>query len=1228
MDETRHDPESDFERLLADCIERIGRDGLTALAAVQRAHPEFAARLADRIDALRTSGLLPVAEAGGAILCGQFRVVGTLGRGAMGVVYLADPLEGGARVAVKVCSFAGGDPQRARERFLREARAAMRLDHPHIVPVLAVVEEGDAVFLVMEAVEGATLAEVLAEVRAEGTAPGALGVDHLVAALARCRPAAAVDAEAFGRTWVEAVCRILRDIARALHHVHSHGIVHRDVKPANILLDAQGRALLFDLGLARIEQDPALTRSGEFAGSPYYAAPEQVAGRRGAIDARTDVYALGVTLYESLALRVPFEADEPAVLFRRIATDDPPPLVERSPLVPSDLAVVCATALEKDAARRYATAAAFAEDLDSLLHLRPIVARAPGPLRRVLRSLRRRPAAAAALGLLGVLSIGGPLVLVDFNRRIAAERDEATRAAADYRREAERNLEVSEFWEELVVDLDASADESTRAAALEILRRGATWVGSERLEQPLSRALVLETLGRVHVQLGRAADALPLFDQALALRTGELSERHVETATALYHLARTHLELDHRGDARALAERAIAAFCAAGESAHGLVAQSLLVLADLDLREGAPQAARERCTAVLNLLRDGDDQAIRADALERLGAAAVATGDAEAAGAALAESLEQRRGARRPSMRSTATALALLARSRELAGDPASARELYREALGLRRRAFGDVHPAIAEILAALVPLLQGADDASPEASAFAGRCLLLLARNEAAGGADPLPVLDAAIARLRHGGPAGHADLAAALMEAGAAHLAAERVDDAEQAAARAIEVAVNGDVSGVVAVRGMTLLGDAALRRGDDEDAAYWFARALVDLDGDPSSTPGQRAAALLRIGEVRRRLGQPTADLERRAALLVLDPPPMVTPLLLDLDPTYPLRRGPPAAIAAYDQEFQRGITALQAGRPEQAIACFERCLELLPGVPICSYNIACAQLARGDRTAAQQALTRAVDHGFGFRSSDVALLDSDSDLVPLRGTPEFGVLQARVAMAREQAAIAAAEPECFVPAAAARHAALLVVVHRHGVTKESVVAGEWREVAQRLGMVLIAPSGPYRAVGGDTAEGGMTWVEDLARYERRAWLDDRPVVDAIAAARARFRIDPARVYLAGEGLGGIIAFDVAMRAPSSFGGVLLHHATVHLPLARDHASALRSAGLRLVVVPEADRFIEGLAGSPAPPEHADELARVAASLGVDARVVPVGPRRPVDRLIEGMSLLLER
>ncbi len=333
-----------------------------------------------RLPPLRlTEGLEP-----GTVL-GDYELVRRLGMGGMGVVFEARQRNVlGRPVAVKVLRNAFETEELSR-RFRREVAAVAELDHPGIVPVVDARVDGGTPYYVMKFVEGVSAAALVRELKDGARVP------------AETRPARRF-IEQGARGWI---ARIGLQVAEALQYAHEHGFVHRDVKPGNVLLTPRGRAVLVDFGLVAAVGEERLTLTGEFVGTLGYASPEQVRGEE--LDARSDVYSLGATLHELLALERPFGNCTHSELLQRLERGDPPRLGKH---VPSDLRTIVSCALARTSARRYASAGALAADLRAFLSGQPIRARPAGWSEGILRAVRRHPLLfAAAAGVL--VALGG-----------------------------------------------------------------------------------------------------------------------------------------------------------------------------------------------------------------------------------------------------------------------------------------------------------------------------------------------------------------------------------------------------------------------------------------------------------------------------------------------------------------------------------------------------------------------------------------------------------------------------------------------------------------------------------------------------------------------------------------------------------------------------------------------------------------------------------------------------
>ncbi|GEM_PF-4110888 len=354
-------------------------------------------------------------SAGGAsdlpVTIGKYAILSRLGKGGMGTVYKALDPTLRRPVALKTMDLpVSCDRELMAARFLREVQAVARLRHPGIVPVHEQGETEGTLYYTMDFIEGKSFAEALRD----GTlrAPSAHGQAGPPSADAPTVPAGEGSAprpvRCPGGLPREGALAVLVQVGQALGYAHLQGIVHRDVKPLNVLLDRDGRAFVSDFGLAKdMTASFELTQTGDVAGSPYYMSPEQSSGRMKDVTPASDVFALGVMLYEVLTGTHPFTGDSRIEILRRIQEEEAALPTRVAADIPRDLETICLKALEKDPARRYPTGKEFAEDLQRFLGGEAIEARPPSRLERVRRSLRKRP---MLRGVLASLLVAGLVI--------------------------------------------------------------------------------------------------------------------------------------------------------------------------------------------------------------------------------------------------------------------------------------------------------------------------------------------------------------------------------------------------------------------------------------------------------------------------------------------------------------------------------------------------------------------------------------------------------------------------------------------------------------------------------------------------------------------------------------------------------------------------------------------------------------------------------------------------
>ena len=399
-------------------------------------------------------------------LLGDFEVLGELGRGGMGIVYRARQVSLGREVALKVLPDYARHGRIAVQRFRAEAQAAARLHHTNIVPIYAQGDYAGHFYYAMELIDGLSLDAVIhgRPERAMGATPAASPPTY------------------------RHVAALLADVADALECAHQHGVIHRDVKPHNLLLSTNNRLHLTDFGLARLTDAPHLTLSGELMGTPAYLSPEQVRGDCDGVDHRTDVYSLGVTLYELLTRRRPFEGGARAEILHRICTEAPARPRRLDPCIPVELETICMRAIEKAPGRRHPTAAVLAEDLRRFAEGRPILSRRPTVFTKAGRWVgRHRTATATAAVVLAIVILSGGFL---WSARAARQREASGLLQRAYEQLAYVDYRIPQLVEADVsraAALGANKADSRVVEALVCLARGDESGAIARLEQALLR---------------------------------------------------------------------------------------------------------------------------------------------------------------------------------------------------------------------------------------------------------------------------------------------------------------------------------------------------------------------------------------------------------------------------------------------------------------------------------------------------------------------------------------------------------------------------------------------------------------------------------------------------------------------------------------------------------------------------------------------------------------------
>ncbi|HTD52627.1 MAG TPA: serine/threonine-protein kinase, partial [Thermoanaerobaculia bacterium] len=615
---------------------------------------------------------------------GGFRILSKLGEGGMGIVFEAEQKNPSRRVALKVVRGGHFVDESYLRMFRREAETLARLVHPNIAAIYEVgrTEDGQQ-FFTMELVHGQTLGAYVRD---------RLGGGHP------------------NREQLRERLRLFDTICRAVNYAHQRGVIHRDLKPSNIVVTASGDVKILDFGLARItDADVAvatvMTEVGSIWGTLPYISPEQARGDSRYIDLRTDVYSLGVVLYELLSGGYPYETQTVSMVQALLAVSEAQPRAlkkaEGGEAIAADLQTIVGKALEKEPDRRYQSAAAFAEDVERYLASQPILAHPPSTIYQLRKLVARHKLSFAAAAGIGVLLVALAVTMVVQGERVRRERDRAESEAA-------KASAINGFLKDALGAADPWSKGSRNVTLLDALRQAQAKAHAAFLHQPLVEAAVLQTIGVTFANLAEYAEAEKALRKALDLRVTAAGRKSAEAAESLAAIGTMYLPQGKVDEGEKAAREALEITRGLHDAKSVEVAAAMNLLADVLRMKGKFPEARSLAEGALRISRAPDVRTAKAksgtldsrrveiDSLRVLGGVALDQDDHKREEAIMRERLALARALHPDRHPEISEALDDYGVALTNVGDFPGAERAFLEAIEIETAVLGEDHPWIA----------------------------------------------------------------------------------------------------------------------------------------------------------------------------------------------------------------------------------------------------------------------------------------------------------------------------------------------------------------------------------------------------------------------------------------------------------------------------------------------------------------------------------------------------